>query len=129
MLEDNKYEKLLGNSFNQFNISVSSVLGSMNNGKYTVYIGSAKNPYYHTVDCGSGKKVNSKPVSFTYTDAAKSKVVISLFNKKSFWGNEQKIGEAEILISDFERDQNIREISFANNGPKVMIHAERLESY
>lgn len=116
-------------SMNKFNVAVRSVNTPQQNGKYFVYVGSTKNPKYHCVEYQAGKRINDQPVSFSYTDPNRSSIVISLFNRKSFWAEDQKVGECEIPISDFPKQKsNYKEVQFSN-GQKVLIQTDRIESW
>ncbi|EAY05619.1 hypothetical protein TVAG_263890 [Trichomonas vaginalis G3] len=133
MLRSNGYEQLLGsNSNNEFKLSVSAVNtnGCANKGTLKLCVGSSKNFNKNAQEFKVGSKPEAKEYNFSYNNAHRSSNVIALYNRKSFWAEDQQIGKAEIPLDNFDPNSPCtREIQLGENGPKVVLHATRNENF
>ncbi|EAX95371.1 hypothetical protein TVAG_425550 [Trichomonas vaginalis G3] len=131
MFTKNSYEPLMPcNNMNMFKITVTSLPTNNFDGKCFIYVGPAKNKRSHVFEFESGKRSQSNQFEFSYTDPKRSSICLTMVNRKSFWSDDRKLGETELLISDFSTAKpEVKEIQLSNNGPKVLIRTQRVEMY
>ncbi|EAY04695.1 hypothetical protein TVAG_474930 [Trichomonas vaginalis G3] len=113
-----------------FSINVQEDRFSKLHGLMFLYIGSPKHCKNHVIEFKPGTRVQSKNYKFTYGDVERSSIILSLYNRKSFWSQDEKIGELKIPVCDFDSYSfDTREIQFDNHGPKMTIQGLRNESF
>ena len=127
-----EYMPLIDSNINTFDLSVNIHEDRFSHmkGMMILYIGSQKNMRSHAIEFKAGSKVPSKNYKFKYVDAERSSIVLSLYNRKSFWSEDEQIGQLNIPLCDFNvYNTDTREIQFQNNGPKMTIQASRKEMF
>ncbi|EAX97280.1 hypothetical protein TVAG_025160 [Trichomonas vaginalis G3] len=132
MLHRSQYETLLGSSNNNFKVSVSSVnpKGCAREGTFTLCVGSHKNFKKNVQEFKAGERLNKAEYNFNYTNPHNSSIVIALYNRRSFWAEDQEIGRTEIPLDNFDANSPCtREVQLGKNGPSVIVHAQRTENF
>lgn len=133
MLADrDQYVPLMHSNQNTFDVNIDVEGNSQPDlkGLMILYIGSSKNKRSHAIEFKAGSKVTPQNYKFKYTDPEQSKIVLSLYNRKSFWTEDVEIGHMDIPVSEFSTDGfETKEIQFKNRGPKLMIHGSRTENF
>ncbi|EAY04693.1 hypothetical protein TVAG_474910 [Trichomonas vaginalis G3] len=127
-----EYMPLIDSNINTFDLSVNIHEDRFSHmkGMMILYIGSQKNMRSHAIEFKAGSKVPSKNYKFKYVDAERSSIVLSLYNRKSFWSEDEQIGQLSIAVADFDPSSpETKEIKFENNGPKMTIQASRNENF
>lgn len=132
MLRNDGYEQLLTQTNNEFKLSVSAVNpnGCAKEGTLTLCVGSAKNFKRNQQEFKVGQRPMGTEYNFQYTNPHRSSIVIALYNRKSFWSQDQELGKTEITLDKFDANYPCeREVQLGENGPRVMIRAQRTENF
>lgn len=127
---NNSYVPLMHSNQNTFDIEVQPHVPQNMKGTMIMCVGSRKNPKAHAVEFKPGAHVNPAHFSFNYTDADRSSIVVSLYNRKSFFSEDVKIGHVDIPISEFDPNApDTKELQLQGTGSKVVLQAMRTESF
>lgn len=133
MLRNNDgYEPLISSTNNTIDLDIQPVTNKFSGikGLMMLYVGSPKNAKKHVIEFKPGDKINPTHYKFAYNNADNSKVVLSLYNRRSFWADDVEIGKTTIPLSEFACDAaDTKEVDIDNRGTKVVINAVRSENF
>lgn len=127
---NNSYVPLMQSNHNTFEIDIQPQVPKNVKGTCILCVGSRKYPKAHTVEFKPGARVNPAHFQFNYTDADRSSIVVSLYNRKNFFSSDVKIGHVDVPISDFDPNApNTKELPIKGTDSKVVLNAMRTENF